>query len=233
MSHGPSGELVQMFQWFPNGDGSVHFIARRVSDDNGQTWSDIQGVQWSGGPTPHSPQADPSLVLLDDGTWRLYFTCQVGEDEYPATWSATSAGGVHFTWEDGKRMELSDGALLDPSIIYFDGLYHFYAPRPGISHGAIYATSPDGLSFTRHDDVVVKGRTDTKFLGNPVVRNGSLMFFGTLEPKQAWAGIFSAESDDGVNWTVRWQRAGSVADPAVAVTPSGVLVFVTSLQGPG
>ena len=233
MSRGPAGEIVQMFQWFPNGDGELDFIARRVSYDEGRTWSGVQAVQWTGGPKVHSRQADPSLVLLGDGSWRLYFTCHVEKDVYPATWSAISDDGLNFTWEDGKRMELADAGLLDPSVTYFDKFYHFYSPRPGKGDGAIYATSPNGLDFTRQPDVVVKGSTDTKFLGNPMVSYGSMYFFGTLEPKTSWAGVFCAKSSNGVDWTVLWTTSGTFADPAAIETPSGTLVFITSLQGPG
>jgi hypothetical protein len=220
-----------MFQWFPNGDVSVQFIAKRTSFDEGTTWSEIQSIQWENDNFAHSTPADPSLVLLDDGTWRLYFTSHlIDEDKYPATFSATSNDGVLFTWEEGKRMELSDSGLLDPSIIYFKGKYHFFAPRPGHSDGAIYATSNDGVTFARQDDIEIKGHTDTKFLGNPSVIDNQLYFFGTLEPTDGeWGGVFIATSDDATNWNIEWSDYGEFADPAGVLTSDGMLMFVTAL----
>ena len=231
ITRGPSGELVQMFQWFPNGDVSVQFIARRTSFDEGGTWGEIQSIQWANDNFPHSTPADPSLVLLEDGTWRLYFTSHlIDEDKFPATFSATSTDGLLFEWESGKRMDLVTSGLLDPSIIFFNGEYHFFAPRPGISHGSIYATSTDGITFTQQSDIVVKEHTDTKFLGNPSIIDDQLRFFGTLEPTDGdWGGVFIATSDNAVDWTVTWTNYGEIADPAGIQTSDGILMFVTAL----
>jgi len=229
-SYGNTGELIQMFQWFPNGDSSLDFIARRVSTDQGETWSEIQAIQWVGGPKGHSTQADPSLVLLKDDSWRLYFTCDIDAagKELPMTYSAISDDGLTFTWEDwdDPRMSLLGSGLLDPSVIYFEGQYHFFAPVPGQSNGSIYATSPDGFTFTQQDNIVVDG----KFLGNPSIVDGKLYFFGTLEPTEGvWGGVFIAESEDAVNWTVLYEELGDIADPAGIQTDEGLLVFKTAL----
>lgn len=235
MCRGPAGEIVQMFNYFPGGEKTGDYIGRRRSFDDGQTWTAVERVTWSNGPDPDqmATPADPSVVLLDDGTWRLYFTCHVGKDPYPLTWSATSADGLHFVWEEGKRMQLPAHGLLDPSVIFFKGEYHFFAPRPGMPDGSIHATSLDGVNFKRLDDVVVEWHTDTKFLGNPMVRDGELYFYGTLEPKTSWAGVFAARSSDAINWTVVWSSSGALADPAAIETANGVLLVVTSLRGEG
>ena len=69
-------------------------------------------------------------------------------------------------------------------------------------------------------------------MGNPAVVNDKLYFFGTLEdPKEdTWAGIFYAESDDAINWTVLFEEWGEVADPAGIQTDNGLLVFKTALH---
>ena len=233
-SYGPSGELIQMFQWFPNGDSALDFIARRVSTDQGESWTEIQAIQWVGGPKVHSTQADPSLVLLEDDSWRLYFTCDIDAagPSLPVTYSAISDDGLIFTWEDWKdpRMSLSGSGLLDPSVIYFEEQYHFFAPVPGQGHGSIYATSSDGFTFIQQDNIVVDGHDDTKFLGNPSIVNGKLYFFGTLEPTEGvWGGVFIAESEDAVNWTVLYEELGNIADPAGIQTDEGLMIFKTVL----
>jgi hypothetical protein len=233
-SYGPDGELVQMFQYFPNEDETLDFIARRVSYDDGQTWGSIEGIMWSGGPTEHSVQADPSIVLLSDGTWRLYFTCDIDAQgpEFPATYSAVSEDGLQFTWEDWKspRMYLENLGLLDPSVIYFNEMYHFFAPVPGEWGGSVHAVSKDGYSFTVLDDIEIKNHENAKFLGNPAIVNDKLYFFGTVEPvKGAWGGIFIAESEDALNWSVIYEELADVADPAGIQTPEGLLLFKTTL----
>jgi hypothetical protein len=240
-AYGPDGELIQMFQWFPNKkDSTVDFIARRVSYDQGETWSAIQGIIWSGGPPPNSfsTQADPSLVLLEEGDnvegiWRLFFTCDIDKagSGLPKTYSAISDDGLHFTWEDWDtpRMEYSGYGLLDPSVIYFNGEYHYFAPVPGQSYGSVYATSSDGYTFTQHDNIEIEDSFNTKFMGNPAVVDEKLYFFGTLESDNAWNGIFYAESDDANNWTVLYEESGTVADPAGIQTDEGMLLFKTSL----
>ena len=42
-------------------------------------------------------------------------------------------------------------------------------------------------------------------------------------------GVFIAESEDAVNWTVLYEELGDIADPAGIQTDEGLLVFKTAL----
>jgi hypothetical protein len=236
LSYGPDGELIHMFQWFPNEDNTLDFIARRVSYDNGETWSEIQSITWLGTPPSekHSTQADPNLVLLPDNSWRLYFTCDPdGPDVLlPATYSAVSDDGLAFTWEEGSRMSSEEYGLLDPSVIYFNEEFHYFAPIPGYAYGSVHATSTDGVNFVQQEHLLdIDGRDDAKFLGNPAIVDGTLYFFGTFEDpiEHLWDGVFIAKSDDALDWEVVWEDYGEAADPAGIQTPDGLLMFVTAL----
>jgi hypothetical protein len=228
---GSANEVVLMFQWFP-GD-STHpdwnSIALRKSLDGGATWNAPAAIDIQGLPTGHSPPADPSLVQLSSGEWRLYFTC-----EFPGgdakTWSALSTDLLTFQLESGFRMELLGNQLLDPCVVWFQGMWHYYAPRPGFTDGAIYATSTDGLTFTRQADVVITGYTDTKFLGNAVVVGSELFFFGTLESPGTWHGAFIASSPDGASWTLQSRVTGKMADPGVTQLPSGLFLCLPTMH---
>ena len=60
---------------------------------------------------------DPSVVLLEDGQFRLYFTSGPREGgSQPSTYSALSNDGVHFTVEPGVRFQ-ADGMVLDPNVL--------------------------------------------------------------------------------------------------------------------
>jgi len=224
-----NGNMAALYNWFPGGVPGTpdwNSIAVRISRDGGMSFSQPVAITINGLPASASPPADPSLVALPDGSWRLYFTCAPRAGQNAVTLSATSTDLLTYTLEAGRRMNLPGQNLLDPSVILFNGVWHFFAPRPGIAHGAIHATSTDGLNFTRIDDVVVAGRTDTKFWGNAMVLGGTLYFYGTIGN-----GIFVGSSPNAVDWTVLQEYRGPFIDPAVVQTPGGlVLALVTVLQ---
>src|SRR4051794_17847824 len=69
------GKLLAVFQWFPfDRREAFDKIAVMTSDDDGRTWAKPQPVQVRDLPPGHERPYDPTIVLLNDGRLRLYFT---------------------------------------------------------------------------------------------------------------------------------------------------------------
>ena len=126
-----------------------------VSQDNGTTWRS-GSLKISSSRTKFSIGADPQIVALTDGTFRLYYMV----NEKPMTpgvfdptaknkiMSAVSADGLNFTEEKGTRFE--DAQITDPDVIKIGSRWLMYLAQ---GPKQIVATSADGLTFTYKDAV--------------------------------------------------------------------------------
>ncbi|MEK7540576.1 MAG: sialidase family protein [Patescibacteria group bacterium] len=186
-------------------------IALIRSTDGGKTWSDKAGITIQGKESALGA-VDPSVVMLDDGSVRLYFfgsTIRAGD---PASaegehvfYSALSTDGLNFTLEEGQR--LSREKMTDPEVVGWNGLWYMLysvGPNSGL------AVSSDGLSF---ED---KGLISPSFGGVPglVVTDDGLLGYGCQ------MGISSSVSTDGLTFTKNSSPAlqlseGILCDPAV------------------
>ncbi len=225
------GLHVAIFQWFPENDpAAFNRIARRISGDGGVSWGPILPVEILGAPEPHAPPVDPALVPMANGEWRLYFTTQLQSRPFPETFSAISRDLLHFQWEPGTRFGLPGAPLLDPAVVFFQGTWHYYAPKPGQPGVAIHATSRDGLNFRPEPDIFLPGMD---FLGNAMVFHRpagvELRFYGTEAGRP---GCVAAASPDGFQWhIIGHSPPGPLADPAVSPVANGkFLALVTHLR---
>jgi len=177
------GRLIAAFQWSPR-ERTKDFdrVAVKMSTDDGKTWSPPQPITIEGMPEDYLRPCDPTLVLLDDGWIRMYFTSdrRGAQSSSPsaATYSAVSSDGVHYTFESGVRFAVDGKAVLDCAVARLGKTWHYYAPIPGYSAGAYHAVSADGLEFTRETDVVIPG--DRQWLGCVVqAKDGRYLMIGT------------------------------------------------------
>lgn len=229
------GDLIATFQYFSFvNEGLFDKIVYTISADGGQTWSKIKKVEFSGltsstqkmeaNPNP----VDPTLVQLEDGTFRLYFTYQTPGDAFPNLYSA-KADTIDGTFvSEGQQLEVSQ-MVLDPAVVYFDGVWHHYtafheagedlsaAPVSGTKKN-VHSTSSTGIDFIQQDDVYA----DMTFLGDVINIGGKLRFYGTDN------GVKSAISPDGVSWTMESGTRVDGADPGVAILESGTFVILYS-----
>src|SRR6185503_4190026 len=84
------GRVVAAYQWFPQmNPAGFDKIAMRTSSDEGKTWSAPKVVTVAGLPDGAARPCDPTLVLLQDGRMRLYFTSHPSGAK-AATYSAVS-----------------------------------------------------------------------------------------------------------------------------------------------
>ncbi len=256
------GRLIAAHQFFPASDpGSFDKVAVRFSSDEGYTWTDSEVIRIAGLPEGMRFPFDPTLVVLPDGRIRLYFTSLHGtrfEDDAPAIYSAISTNGIDYTFEPGTRFGLPGRPVIDCAVVLHSGVFHLYSPDNGVqldpntnqkgsqpdllpNQGIGYhATSRDGLTFTRVEDVKVDGTR--RWLGNAQSDGEVITFWGTFQsanppqgvnPQQS-GGVWLAASADGKVWDLLAAPPVKGADPgAVAARKGGWIVVATGPPRPG
>ena len=244
------GRLIAAHQHFPEDhDADFDKVAVHFSSDEGRTWTPPAVIQLTGLPDGMRFPFDPTLLPLPDRRVRLYFTSVPGRRidlSAPAIYSAVSVNGVDFVVEPGMRFGLAGRQVIDSAVVLHRGVYHLFAPdngpvglppriggpptisapgpRPAVGY---HATSVDGLTFTRDDDVRVDG--GRRWLGNAQSDADVIRFFGTGGPGDP--GIWTATSADGRIW----QRDAAVprvpgADPGAVKARDGA--WILAVTGP-
>ena len=147
----------------PNGRLFVYAVdgARRsksgfmvaLSDDNGKSWDQgsiqLKSKSGFGG-------ADPEVVLLRDGSLRLYYI--VGPKPKPGVqvknkvMSAISSDGINFEEEEGVRFEYTQ--ITDPDVVNINGKYFMYLSQ---DLRLIAVSSDDGLNFKLEKTIRERG----------------------------------------------------------------------------
>ncbi|GEM_PF-677677 len=139
--------------------------------------------------------ADPDIVLLPDGNYRLYYMYK------GAIYSAISSHGIDFTKEEGTRFQEMGRFWTDPDVCKMGDVWRMFVWREGET---ISTVSNDGLSFKREYALLGVGIQCTIPIGG-----GYRMYY----PKNE--GIFTAFSKDGVGWVEEGLRLEGAWDPAV------------------
>jgi len=212
-------QLIATFQYFSYvNEDMFDVIAYSVSKDFGSTWSEVRPVMISGlgkGPNP----VDPTLVELDDGTFRLYFTYHEHGSEYPQLFSAVGDSMEGEFKSEGQQLT-ADGIILDPAVVKFGDVWHHYTVKHGTEFGTepgnfvnVHSISETGTYFQQTDDIEI----DMDMLGDVILDNNGLRFY---------SGFRSAFSEDGYNWTIDSGERVDGADPGVAKLPDGSYIII-------
>lgn len=230
MTRGSDGTLYLVFQWFPEDDDTAFDkIAVKTSSDDGVTWTDPSVIVIDGMPSTYVRPYDPTIVLGDDGLLHLFFTTGTTKmQEISFIASAIGTDGVHYTWQDGARMDVADEPNYDAAAEFGDKWYLITPRKPevlGETSEAFAASSDDGVTFS--DPVVIEGAEGRmNWTGNMLVDNDDMLWFygsgtkGTL--------LWRVSSTDGVSWSDPQDlvsRGGG--DPAIVQTADGDYLLVT------
>jgi hypothetical protein len=141
----PKGRLYLYYSGGTVGDRS-NVIAAAISDDQAKTWAfhyvEIEGTERM----PHP--GDPDVRLLEDGTFRLFFTAGAPGARVPNIFYAEGRDGVHFTLK-GPAFAQESRTVMDSFTFTAGGLWHMYTLSE--TDRLWHATSEDGTSFTAAD----------------------------------------------------------------------------------
>ena len=195
-----------------------------ISEDDGENWTfyyvDIEGEGES--------FVDPDVVLLDDGTFRLYYTASVTSGSVGIA-MAEGTDGRHFS-RVGAVLS-GDTAIIDSTTLRIGGAWHL------MCLGGVHATSIDGISFEREADLSFES-LDQVVVSNPIPGLVPFTLMGfSLEDQQ-----FRSYMGDGWDWsltdTIHLEHSpddgleyGFIKDPTIARLSGGdyLMVYVTEI----
>ena len=225
-----SGTLIAVYQYFSFSDEALfNVFAYSTSADLGLTWDGPHLLEVKDLPEPVAPEAsavDPTIVELDDGSLRLYFTYHLSGKKSPVCVSAKAQSIKDaFVYEEGIRVELENTTVLDPAVVYFKGTWHYFAPEntmAGPSTLNLHATSSDGLNFELQEKIDLGG---PRLLGSAIVVDDGLRFYGT---NQGAPGAFSAISTDGFSWKTEAGERAPHGDPGVVKLSNGKFLLLSA-----
>jgi hypothetical protein len=243
------GRLLAAYQYFPTNNATdFDKVAVRLSVDQGRIWTEPRTIRLTGLPDGMRFPFDPTLVALPDGRVRLYFTSVRGrtfQDDTPAIYSAISSNGLDYVVEPGIRFGIAGRLVIDCAVALHRGTFHLFAPDNGTptdsrgppprSSGIGYhATSPDGLAFTRVDDV--QAGDGCAWLGNAQSDGKSITFIGTGAPAQpvrrgerrSRGGVWMARSANGATWSSIECPPVPGPDPGAVELDDGSWIFLTT-----
>jgi len=217
--------LVCAFQWFrePRGAASWDRVAVKFSYDDGTTWTQPTPVVIRGLPTQYQRPFDPALVVVDQKL-RMYFSSSDGMpmgglSAIVNTYSAISDDGITYEFELGARFDMPTKPVIDPSVVYYRGQWHFTAPIGAPQEGAYHSVSPDGLLFDPRPPYPSDNAHN--WTGNFVfVHDSALRFYGSGPT------LWYKESADAESWGPFVPTNVMGGDPSVIQTRSGRYLMV-------
>lgn len=222
--HGKNS-IAAIYQYFSfEKEEDFDKIAVSFSNDEGETWTKPQVVTILGLPEPLGNSVDPTIVLLDNGRYRLYFCYpqpRPNTSLLPRIYSAQSEDGLHYKVEDGVRVMVEGKTVNDPAVVKIGDKWHYYSPlfrERGINY---HAVSDDGLNFTIVDNIVL----EMNMLGCACTVEGGYRFYGT-GPKG-----MTAFSTDGYNWIQEDVRMPG-PDPGVVRLKDGTYLMLYTAMKP-
>jgi len=186
-----------------------------ISFDNGKSWvykkliieapSDAPHCKTPGGsPAP----VDPEVLLMPDGTYRLYATCpQYTAQGTPMTYVFFSNDGIHFSGAKHTYIPQS-GIALDPVVVKFGNTWHLF------NGNSNPATSLDGITFSSPKTGIFcpfkfkDGNIDKCYvIGDVLTLENPLRYRIYLFGDTPNEGFKSILSSDGKNWTMEQNNA--------------------------
>lgn len=181
----------------------------------------VAWVKYAGNPV-FRPSADGSWdngsvyaakVVFDGSNYRMWYTGN-GQNTVPSIGYATSSDGINWARHPnpvlltGARGSWEFQGVSAPTVLFKDGLWHMWYAGRGSSYFSIgYATSPDGITWTKYaQNPVLAGSggedaPDSTDVVSPHVLYKEGLFHMWYAGKGVNNQIFYATSPNGVQWT--------------------------------
>ena len=192
------------------------------------------------GPYESTGSADPRVIRLPDGRYRMYFA---GGDLQEVTYvsTATSTDGVNFSLDDARILDIPKGTNGGGAHTSFvpldDGSWRVYASTRGVEDRHILSyKAEDGLQLVQEPGrrLTLNEVGGGDLMSPYVIRDpaGGYRMFLTKAPDGEKVGqvggtsttwIVSAISDDGLNWSMTDQVINEAQRPSVLVNDDGTL----------
>ncbi|NBV14646.1 MAG: T9SS C-terminal target domain-containing protein [Sphingobacteriia bacterium] len=219
--------LVCVFQGFkaPIGSSTWDRVSVKFSYDKGITWTASQPIVMQNFPTAYQRPFDPTLVVLNQDSLRLYYSSSngiptFGADSIINTYSAISTDGIHYTFEANPRVDEPISKVIDPAVIYYNNSYHYLAPAGSPAQGAFHYVSGDGLDFSKVLDIGSDNQHN--WTGNYMVNSPAELRFYGCGSNTIW---YNSSSNGGVwNGYVPTNIIGG--DPSVVKTDSQQYIMI-------
>lgn len=199
-----------------------------ISEDNGASWT-FRKLTYTDWPQPRDP-SDPDVVLLEDGTYRMYYTSSLQNNTIGIVY-ATSPDGITFTYQ-GESLEGDTGNIIDSSTFLHNGVWHMYVLQEKVP-GQLHATSTDGLTFTLTAEPEVQVPAHAYVLSNQILGDDGIHMFGFSLPEN---NIRLFTSSDGITWdadeialegdTVATLGSNYIQDSTIAKLVDGTYLMV-------
>lgn len=229
------GEVrVYYITWCP--ESISNRVAVAASTDEGETWTYRVTTLTSTDGRTMPFAVDPTVEILDDGRYRMYFTAQIPPAQHAGSYSAISDDGYHFTLEPGVRFSPEGANALDVNVLRIGETWHYFAG--GQVAGNWHAVSADGLTFTAIEPFASGG----VIMANGVPVAGGYRYYGFVQTPASPRYIVSLFTENGETWTqedgIRLEmepsaglEAEGVKDPAVVQLPSGnwLMIYVSMI----
>ena len=205
--------------WYTANDGSTQGIALAHSSDGVNWTKDSTGLVIEPGPSGSWDEHHPSNVHVlkeSDGTYKMWYAAWGPGAEYSRIGYATSLDGINWTKYSGNPVlreglpgEWDDCQVTHPFVMKeSDGTYKmwFQGGKGCCYYWIGYATSPDGINWTKYPGNPVLSPDldgwDYNGVGTPFVLNEGDRFYAMWYGGGPDGGhkIGLAISQDGINW---------------------------------
>ena len=203
-----------------------------ISKDEGVSWS-FHYLTFEDAPEGYGSFVDPDVVLLDDGTFSLYFTS--GDWVGSGIYFAESTDGIHFTFL-GAAVKPVESSVLDSTTIHINDTWHMYVMTSEGVQKIWHLLSDDGITWeiTEMTQFVIDGISYMPSNGIWIDGVFYLFMFNSET-----GDIRSQSTTDGYNWTVDKEvhigplddgRAMMDATVIQRTDGSYLMVYVTTVQ---
>ncbi|MFM7985371.1 MAG: hypothetical protein ACKPKO_39265, partial [Candidatus Fonsibacter sp.] len=155
----------------------------KFSYDAGLNWTQPTPLVFRNFPANYQRPFDPTVVTFGKDSLRIYYSSsdglpQGGLSAIVNTYSAVSADGINFYFEQGARVDDATRPVIDPAITWFKNQWQYTAPRGAPQDGAFHYTSTNGLTFKAEQ--VIPSDNVHNWTGNLMVDlAGKLRFYGS------------------------------------------------------